>query len=316
MRPGTFDRAGQAAVGGNMEESTAKHVKTDAPEPEDAEKDTERRIPTAVWVVVAAVCLAVGVAIGHFLLGGSTGTISLNGRTTLSASELDSVIATYTMDGVTHDVTARDVLTFGGTELTANEDGTYPVPGANSVVSYVQTLLMLEEAEARGVAATDEEVDEWLATHYNSDIASYAANNGISEDSARELFRMYVTIENLGENVVGEEYPTMPTEPEAPADGAEETPTAEYAEYVIGLVGDEWDSDANTWARTDGEYYATLSSYEISNDSATYAAASAAYSVAMMDYQEAYTASVEKQNAFTDELFSKVSIQIGTLLSN
>ena len=97
------------------------------------------------------------------------------------------------------------------------------------------------------------------------------------------------------------------------AEGAEDEPTAEYAQYVIGLLGDEWDADANDWARTDGTYYATLSGYEISNDAATYAAASAAYSVASSVYEEAYNQVSEELFAYTDALLSKATIQIGSL---
>ena len=69
---------------------------------------TRRELPTAAWVVIAVAALAIGVAAGHFLLGG-VGTVSLSGRTTLSAGELDSTIATYTVNGTTTPITAREV---------------------------------------------------------------------------------------------------------------------------------------------------------------------------------------------------------------
>ena len=98
-----------------------------------------------------------------------------------------------------------------------------------------------------------------------------------------------------------------------PEEGAEDEPTADYAQYVIDLLGDEWDSDANDWARTDGTYYATLSGYEISNDAATYAAASAAYSVASSAYQDVTTQVQEEWSAYTDSLLSRATIQLGSL---
>ena len=287
-------------------------------EDSEAPEKASHGISRPVCVVIAIVALAVGVALGYFLMGGPSGSsVSLSGRATLSESELDSTIATYTYDGATHKITARDVLTFGGSEPVANDEGTYDVPGATSILNYAQTQVMLSDAEARGITATDDEINEFLTTSYGSDVdlATFASGTGMTEDAAREMLEYWVIINKLGEDVAGGTLPEAPVEPTAPEEGEEETPTAEYAEYIIGLVGDEWDADANTWASSDGDYYATLSSYEISNDSATYAAASAAYSVAYTKYQEAYTDAVEMQNAYTNDLFSRGSIQIGTLLN-
>ncbi len=275
---------------------------------------TRRELPTAAWVVIAVVALAIGVAAGHFLLGGA-GTISLNGRTTLSAGELDSTVATYTVDGRTVSVTAREVLeeSSGDAELTANEDGTYDVPSASDVLTYAQNQIILADADARGLTATDDEVDEFVSTNLGTDLATLATSWGIDEDAARSVVADAVTMRKLQDEVATTELPEQPTAPSEPAEGAEDEPTAEYAQYVIGLLGDEWDADANDWARTDGTYYATLSGYEISNDAATYAAASAAYSVASSAYQQAYNQVSEELSAYTDALLSKATIQIGSL---
>lgn len=282
-----------------------------------AERDGDVRcaLPTAAWVAIAAAALVVGVLAGHFLLGGA-GSVSLGGRTTLSAGELDSTIATYTVDGRTVGVTAREVLVeaSGSSEISANEDGTYDVPSASTVLTYVQNQLILADAEARGLTATDEQIDEFVTGSMGSDLATLAQSWGISEDEARAVVSDAVTMRNLQDEVSTVELPEQPVAPAEPDEGAEDTPTAEYAQYVIGLLGDEWDSDANTWARTDGTYYATLSGYDISNDAATYAAASAAYSVATSVYQEAYATVSEELGAYTDSLLSRASIQIGSLV--
>ena len=213
-------------------------------------------------------------------------------------------------------VTAREVLVeaSGSSEISANEDGTYDVPSASTVLTYVQNQLILADAEARGLTATDEQIDEFVTGSMGSDLATLAQSWGISEDEARTVVSDAVTMRNLQDEVSTVELPEQPVAPAEPDEGAEDTPTAEYAQYVIGLLGDEWDSDANTWARTDGTYYATLSGYDISNDAATYAAASAAYSVATSVYQEAYATVSEELGAYTDSLLSRASIQIGSLV--
>ena len=296
------------------DKGTAKGVDKVAA-PEDADEPVVRRgLPTAAWVVVTVAALVVGVLAGHFLLGGSGG-VALAGRTTLSSGELDSTIATYTYEGHSSNITAREVLEeINGSSLSANDDGTYDVPAASDVVSYAQNQILLAQAEDQGITVSDDELSEFASTNFGTDdYDTIASSYGIDAETVQSMLRETLTIRKLQDSVVTTELPDQPTQPTAPADGEEDTPTADYASYVIALLGDEWDADANDWARTDGDYYATLSSYEISNDSATYAAASAAYSVASNLYQTAYTQRSDEWNTYTDALLSQATIQLGSL---
>ena len=281
---------------------------------------TEKRaglaaLPVAGWVVICVALLIVGVLAGHFLLGGTSG-VSLNGRTALSAGELDSTIATYTFDGKTTNVSAREVLeeVQGSTTIPANDDGTYNVPSASDVLSYVQNKILLADAEARGLSVSDEEISEYASSSLGTDdLASIAEQAGMDEQAVKDVLRENLLASKLQQAVTTVTLPEQPTAPEEPADGEEDKATEEYASYVIALLGDEWDSEANDWARTDGTYYATLSGYEISNDAATYAAASAAYSVASTAYQDATTQVKEEWSAYTDSLLSRATVQLGSL---
>lgn len=281
---------------------------------------TEKRaglaaLPVAGWVVICVALLIVGVLAGHFLLGGASG-VSLNGRTALSAGELDSTIATYTFDGKTTNVSAREVLeeVQGSTTIPANDDGTYNVPSASDVLSYVQNKILLADAEARGLSVNDEEISEYASSSLGTDdLASIAEQAGMDEQAVKDVLRENLLASKLQQAVTTVALPEQPTAPEEPADGEEDKATEEYASYVIALLGDEWDSEANDWARTDGTYYATLSGYEISNDAATYAAASAAYSVASTAYQDATTQVKEEWSAYTDSLLSRATVQLGSL---
>lgn len=271
-------------------------------------------LPTAAWVVMVVVALAVGVAAGHFLLGG-VGRVSLDGRTTLSSSELDSTIATYTFDGTTTNVTAREVMedVSGGT-LTANADGTYDVPSASSVVTHVQNKLIIEDARSRGITVSDDEIAQFASDNFGTDdLSQLAETYGIEESSVRSQIEQSLLVSKLQDEVCDTDLPEMPSEPTQPADGEEDTPTADYASYVIALLGDEWDSDADAWARTDGPYYAALADYDISNEGATYEAATAAYSVALSAYQSAYSQVASEYGAYTDALLSRATIQLGSL---
>ena len=290
-------------------------------EPAEAEPVAEHRtLPIPVWVAICVAALVVGVLGGYFLLGGAgAGSVSLDGRTTLSAGELDSTIATYTYNGQRQNVTARDVLTAGGGEVEAavNDDGTYSVPTASEILVYAQNMIILADAEDRGITATDEEVSDYAEQMLGSaDLATIAEHYGIDEQAVYDTFEQSVVVSKLRDAVCETELPAQPTEPAEPEEGAEDTPTADYASYIIALLGDEWDSEAGTWARTDGDYYATLSTYEITNDAATYAAAEAAYNVAYSAYSDASTKLTEEWTTYTGNLLSHATIQIGTLAAS
>lgn len=271
-------------------------------------------LPVRAWVAFVTAALVVGVVIGRFALAG-VGTVSLGGRTTLGAGDLDAAIATYTVNGTTTSVTAREVLeeVQGTSTLTANEDGTYDVPSASTVLSYVQNEVLLADAAARGITASDDEVTDFVTNTIGAaDLAEVASTYGVSEDAARSMVEDAVVMSKLQSQVVTTAVPEYPAAPEEPSEGEEDAATAEYAAYVVELLGDEWDVEADDWARTDGAYYATLSGYEISNDAATYAAASAAYSVAVSNYQSASAQLNEEWNVYTDSVLSKVSVQLGS----
>ena len=273
----------------------------------------KRGIPTLGWVALVVVALAVGLLVGRFLPG-DAGAIALSGKTTLAASELDSAIAAYTYKGETVKVTAREVIDeMGGTEDTANDDGTYTVPAASDVVTYAQNQIILADAEDRGLTATDEETDELAEqTFGTADYDSISSTYGYDRDYIATM----ATITKLRDAVVDVTLPEQPTAPDSPEDGQEDVATAEYASYVIDLLGDEWDAEAGTWARTDGEYYATLSSYEFTADAATYDVAQAAYQVAYGAYSDAYTELSNEWVAYTRSLLSNATIQLGSLVAS
>ena len=109
-----------------------------------APKAAGAALPTPAWVAIAVAAMVVGVLCGHFLLGGGS-SISLSGKTTLTGDQLDSTIATYTYNGKTVDVTARQVISQSkSVDSAANSDGTYDVPVADDVVSYARNAIVLQ----------------------------------------------------------------------------------------------------------------------------------------------------------------------------
>ena len=298
-----------------------------APEPEPAPAAAEatpaaeaapaaptKGIAVPVFVVCVVIAVVVGVLAGHFLLGGGS-TISLSGKTALAEDQLDSTIATYTYDGKTTNVTAREVILVNSTlDNAKDDDGNYTVPTADEVISYVRNAIVSVAAEKEGITVTDDEVAEYASSTMGSDdYATIASQYGIDEDTAKSTLKASAIMVKLRNSVVTTELPATPTAPDSPADGQEDVATADYASYIINLAGDEWDSENNTWASTDGDYYAALSTYTITNDSATYAAAQAAYYVASSKYSSAYSSISTQWLAYVNTLLANATIQIGSL---
>lgn len=267
-------------------------------------------------IITGIVCLAIGVVLGKFVLSGHNTADPLN-KVTLSESELDTVVATYTYGGEKHQVTARDVIEDASSlEAELNKDGTYALPTADNVLAYARNKIIIGEAESRGITVTDEDISAYAMEMLGTDdFAAIASTYGLSEDVAKRMLGESAMMKALRDQILADTATVeMPANPPAePEDGNKDATSKEYADYVIALLGDEWDAANNTWARTDGQYYATLQTYPISNEEASYEAAEQAYYVAYMAYANATSNSSQAWTDFVNGLLGSASIEIATL---
>ena len=283
-----------------------------------ANKQTAAKKPSSAMAAVIAglVCLVIGVLVGKFVLGAANTANPLN-KVTLTANELDTVVGAYTYGGERHEITAREVIEDVSTlEAAANEDGSYAVPTADDVLGYARNKIVLGEAEARGITVTDEDISAYAMEILGTDdFATIASTYGLTEDVARRMIGESAIMKALRDEIMaGSAEAVPPAEPPAaPEDGNNDATSKEYADYVIALLGDEWDAANNTWARTDGQYYATLQTYPISNDSASYEAAEQAYYIAYNAYSTASTGAAQAWTDFVNGLLGSASIEISTL---
>ncbi|WP_322155923.1 hypothetical protein [Paratractidigestivibacter sp.] len=301
-----------AEVGAEDVADTATAV-VDATDAGDEKPTAQQTVKLPVFIGVAVAALVIGLVVGAFAFGAKS--VSLGGKTVLTSDQIDTVVATYSYNGKSYQITARDVLTQSGTlESVANDDGTYDVPAATDIVTYARTAAVVTAAENMGITASDDEVSSYAEEKFgSSDFSTIASTYSVDEDVAKEMIMDSCVMSKLRDEKVDVDLPDQPVAPTEPAEDATDTPTAEYASYIIGLAGDEWDSANNTWARTDGDYYAALSTYDITNDSATYAAAQAAYYVAYSDYSTAYSESTTAWSEYCNSILSNVSLSLGGL---
>ena len=269
-----------------------------------------------IFIGVGAVVLfALGIVIGRFLLGGGGATGSLNGRTTLSEGELNTPIASYTYNGQTKEVTAREVIeNTTGLEASKQSDGTYAVPAADKIIGYVRNALVVAEAQSKGITVTDDEVNNYMQTNFKTtDVSQIASKFKLSEDVVKKIINDAAIMKKYRDSVLTTTLPDAPQQPTPPEDGNSETTSQEYAQYIISLAGDEWDAKNNTWASQDGDYYKQLSAYSISNDSASFAAAQTAYQVAMSKYSVVASKASQEWTQKINEILGKASIAVYSL---
>lgn len=258
-------------------------------------------------IIVAVVAAVIGYVIGSGGFGG-TGT----GTATVGEDQLDTVIASYTYNGASHDITVRSAIESEySLESAQNSDGTYSVPSAETIISTVRNNILVSEAESRGIEVSDDEMDQFAESMLgSSDYATLATQYGVTEDQAKEIVRERALIQKLYSQVVPEvSTATAPTEPTAPENGDTSTSSAEYAQYIIDLAGDEWDSENNTWASTDGSYYLALGD-AFTGDTATYEQAVTAYYVAYQEYSNQMSGYTTTWTDFANGLFANANIRL------
>lgn len=261
----------------------------------------------AALIIVAVVAAVIGYVIGSGGFGG-TGT----GTATVGEGQLDTVIASYTYNGASHDITVRSAIESEySLESAQNSDGTYSVPSAETIISTVRNNILVSEAESRGIEVSDDEMDQFAESMLgSSDYATLATQYGVTEDQAKEIVRERALIQKLYSQVVPEaSTATAPTEPTAPENGDTSTSSAEYAQYIIDLAGDEWDSGNNTWASTDGSYYVALGD-AFTGDTATYEQAVTAYYVAYQEYSNQMSGYTTTWTDFANGLFANANIRL------
>lgn len=278
---------------------------------EDDSDDTEapdgkKGKAVALVCVVAAVVIAA--IVGYFIGHGAFGAKGADSAT-LTEDQLSATVASYTYNGARHDVSAQEVLEYQySLESQKNDDGTYTTPSAENILSYVRNQILVKAAEDKGFTASDDDVLAYAEdTIGTSDYAEMASSYNVTEDQAKEIVRRSYLMQQLYNDVVGEVSLAQPTQPED--DGSGEA-TKEYADYIIDLAGDAWDSEKNTWADSESAWAQAFSDSDFSADAATYDQALTAYYQARSDYQNSVTELQSTWTTYANGLYENANLQI------
>lgn len=262
------------------------------------------------FIAGALVAVIVAGVSGYFLGSGGFGSKGVSAPV-FAESELDATVATWKFKGASHKISAREAIESQySLDSVKDEDGNYPAPSADAVLSYVRNRILLEEASKRGIELSDEDLSSSAeASLGTSDFSAIADQYGVSEDQAKQIVREQGTIQKLYQSVM-DDAPAMPKAPAEPESGDENEAKAEYAAYIIDLAGKEWDAEAGTWAKLDGAYATALAGEEITPESATYAQAQKAYAVAYQQYMLESQGANAKWTSYVNELFGEADVEL------
>lgn len=262
------------------------------------------------FIAGALVAVIVAGVSGYFLGSGGFGSKGVSAPV-FAESELDATVATWKFKGASHKISAREAIESQySLDSVKDEDGNYPAPSADAVLSYVRNRILLEEASKQGVELSDEELSSSAESSLGtSDFSAIADQYGVSEDQAKQIVREQGTIQKLYQSVM-DDAPAMPKAPAEPESGDENEAKAEYAAYIIDLAGKEWDAEAGTWAKLDGAYATALAGEEITPESATYAQAQKAYAVAYQQYMLESQGANAKWTSYVNELFGGADVEL------
>lgn len=247
----------------------------------------------------------------------STGNVNTVGSTTISSDATKQIAATYTYNGKQNTITYDDAIKYQGG--TANEDGTYPVPTAESCVNLARQRIMQEHAKEKGVTVTDDDMAKYVKDQFGAEsVDEMASSFGYEKDQLKEMLTDSIVQQKLFDQVTEGKSPTAPEYPAQPDEGKENEATKAYAEYITKLAGDAWDASANGgkggWKDPEGLFAVSCTDYEITNDSANYNAAVAAYQAAYQDYSNKMTEFQTQWTDYMNQLYKDSPITLSSLV--
>lgn len=265
-----------------------------------------------VFCAVAAALIVVAAIVGFFIGNGGFGAKG-TGTATLSAEQLDDTVATYTYNGKTSNITAREAIESQySVDNVKDDDGNYAAPSADTILSYVRTKILVQAAEDEGITVSSKEMKKTAKSAIGtSSYKTMASQYGLTVKQAKEQVKNYALQQKLYKKVIKDAgsvtAPTAPTEP-ADENNLTDDEKATYAKYIIELAGKKWNSKKNAWKSSKSTYAQQVGDFD--GASATYEQAQAAYYVAYQEYSTAASKLSTKWTNYRNGLFADANIQI------
>ncbi len=264
-----------------------------------------------VFCAVAAALVIVAAIAGYFVGNGGFGGKG-TGTAALSEDQLESTVATYSYNGKSVDITAREAIESQySVDNVKDDDGNYTAPSAETILSYVRTQILIQQAEKEGITVSAKEMKKVAKTAIGtSNYKTMAKQYGLTVKQAKKQVKEYALRQKLYKKVVKNSSLTAPTAPTEPADenNLTDDEKATYAQYIIDLAGSKWNSKKNTWKSSKSTYAQQVGDFD--GQSATYEQAQSAYYVAYQEYSTKASAASTKWTNYENELFANANIHV------
>lgn len=240
-------------------------------------------------VAVVATPIAVAGLCGSLYLGTHQTTPVPQVDQPLATATVDSdaakgtVLASYTYDGETKNVTQADVSDYMG-KATTNDDGTTDLFSADYAMTVIRQRVLDRYCEQNGIGVTGDEISDYAKNTYGTDdVTQIAKGFNTDADTMQKSIEENARINKLHTQVtdfdlLSNTFPTAPSQDEG----------TDYKAYIES-IGQSF--DGNT---------------------ATYDDANSAFQKAYSDYSKRAAEANEKWNDFANGLYSKCAIVLYT----
>lgn len=295
-------------------------------------RKSSRKWSTGVLALGVAAALAIGGGVGYVVSQRMSSSLtSAISSGTVAKDGLDEPIAYYDTGGGMTFVTVREVIEADSNLESVEGEHGYAVPSADRVLAYVRNKVIAKAADDAKITVTDDELSKYAEkTLGTSDFKTIAESYGMDEEHTKAIILESARTQKLRESVVGTtDEGVVPELPEEPVvDGAENMSEKEldeahkkanakidkkYADYIIALVGDEWDAKKGAWASDDGVFAQALSSYEVTPKGASYDAALTAYYIAYQNWSQSASEEETVWSDYVNDLFDDVTLMMRSL---
>lgn len=302
--------------------SNAAASKTDSSGSQTAAKKSCPAHAFLSLFAVGLICLVAGALFSYFFFSrqGAAKT-ELSGKSTITKADFNKVAGHFSYKGKDYAITALDAALVGtGIEQykTPTGEDSYYLPGAESVVAAARNKVIDLIAQEQGISASQQEISEFMKKQfYTDDVKALASQYKLEENQVKDMSKHGVLIEKLRDKVIGKDALPQPISmPAQPKDKAESSKkTAEYYNYIVGILGKEWDATKGSWAATDGPLYKSLNEkLKLDDKLASFEDAYLVYGAANEQLQNKVSELQDKWLKFISKYLNDVQIQLAYLL--
>lgn len=309
-------------------------------EPSDENDDEPKskpvfKKPTRIAILACVAGLALGGVSGYYLIP-HIQVGELAGKSSLTTSEFDKVIATYNFKGHNYTITAAEVADYAGTdygqdadtnangnksETNENENGSkdkntyYDIPSTEDVIAAIRDKILTKEMDDKGIKASEKQIKKYAKDNYGSDdFDSLASQYGVDKKVVKNSITRSVRIRQLYKQITGGDTPDSPNAPTSPSDSDYSKKTEDYGSYLMSIIKGDYDSNKNEWKNKKSDYYDALKDDDFDGKTASYSTCVKAYKIAYAKYEEQYDSQSQKWEDYTNELYANTDVHFTNIM--